>query len=170
MKTSQCTNNKRIALFQGSFDPFTRGHESIVKRALSTFDEVVVAVVNNSQKSYMFTKEMRMEIIKSTFRNEPRVKVVYGNGLTIDVAKEVGACCLLRGVRSIQDFEYEMGNAEANRRFGGIETLLMYTLPEMSHISSTMVREWLKYGKDMTSYLPEGIDKELLNTINKNEK
>lgn len=157
MKTSQCTDGKpRIAMFQGSFDPFTRGHESIVLRALPLFDEIVIAVVNNIAKKSFMSLDSRMEFIKSVFAQEPRVRVVASDGLTVDMAREVGATCLLRGVRMIQDFENEMHMAEINRRLGGIETVLLYTLPEYSHISSTIVRELYSYHRDVSEYLPSG--------------
>lgn len=154
--------SNKIALFQGSFDPFTRGHESIVQRALTIFDQVVVLVVHNSLKHGFFDVDTRVKIIEDTFCNEPRVRVMASDGLTIDVARQVGACCFIRGVRTVQDYEYEMGIAEVNLKFSGIETMLLYTRPELSHISSTIVREWLKYGKDMTGYLPQGLSKPML--------
>ena len=162
MKTSQCTDGKRIAMFQGSFDPFTLGHESIVRRALPIFDEIVVAVVSNIAKKPFMNLNNRMEFIKQVFADEPRVKVVASEGLTVDVAREVGATCLLRGVRMIQDFENEMHMAEINRRLSGIETVLLYTLPEFSHISSTIVRELYNYNQDVTSYLPANAPLDLL--------
>ena len=162
MKTSQCTDGKRIAMFQGSFDPFTLGHEAIVRRALPLFDEIVVAVVSNIAKKPFMNLNNRMEFIKQVFSDEPRVKVVASEGLTVDVAREVGATCLLRGVRMIQDFENEMHMAEINRRLSGIETVLLYTLPEFSHISSTIVRELYSYNQDVTSYLPANAPLDLL--------
>lgn len=156
---------KKIAMFQGSFDPFTRGHESVVLRALSIFDEVVVVVASNSLKRYYFSEEMRLRIIESTFASEPRVRVMASDKMTIDAAREERACCLLRGVRTVRDFEYETAIAEANRLNSGIETLLLYPLPQYSHISSTIVREWLKWGKDMTSYLPQGIAPDVLHAV-----
>lgn len=162
MKTSQCTDNKRIAMFQGSFDPFTRGHESIVRRSLPLFDEIVVAVVSNIAKKPFMSLDNRLEFIKQVFAAEPRVRVVASEGLTVDVAREVGATCLLRGVRMIQDFENEMHMAEINRRLGGIETVLLYTLPEFSHISSTIVRELYNYNQDISEYIPENVDIKLL--------
>lgn len=154
MKTSQFTDDKRIAMFQGSFDPFTLGHESIVRRALPLFDEIVVAVVSNIAKKPFMSIDNRMEFIKQVFADEPRVRVVASEGLTVDVAREVGATCLLRGVRMIQDFENEMHMAEINRRLSGIETVLLYTLPEFSHISSSIVRELFSYGRDVSDFLP----------------
>lgn len=156
MKTSQCTNGggKRVAMFQGSFDPFTKGHESIVLRALPLFDEIVVAVVSNIAKKPFMSLDNRLEFIKQVFAHEPQVRVVASQGLTVDVARQEGATCLLRGVRMIQDFENEMHMAEINRRLGGIETVLLYTLPEFSHISSTIVRELYNYNQDVSDYLP----------------
>lgn len=165
MKTSQCTEGKRIAMFQGSFDPFTRGHESIVLRALPLFDEIVVAVVSNISKKPFMTLENRLQFIKEVFAGEPRVRVVASSGLTADVAREVGATCLLRGVRMIQDFENEMHMAEINRRLSGIETVLLYTLPEYSHISSTIVRELYAYKQDISSYIPQNSLQNLLGKI-----
>lgn len=162
MKTSQYTDSKRIAMFQGSFDPFTRGHESIVRRSLPLFDEIVVAVVSNIAKKPFMSLDNRLEFIKQVFAAEPRVRVVASEGLTVDVAREVGATCLLRGVRMIQDFENEMHMAEINRRLGGIETVLLYTLPEFSHISSTIVRELYNYNQDISEYIPESVDIKLL--------
>lgn len=163
MKTSQCTDTgKRIAMFQGSFDPFTLGHESIVRRALPLFDEIVVAVVSNIAKQPFMSLESRMAFIKQIFAGEPRVRVVASDGLTVDVARQQGASCLLRGVRMIQDFENEMHMAEINRRLGGIETVLLYTLPEFSHISSSIVRELYRYGQDVSAMLPASAPLELL--------
>lgn len=162
MKTSQCTDSKRVAMFQGSFDPFTRGHESIVRRALPLFDEIVVAVVSNIAKKPFMSIESRMTFIKKVFADEPRVRVVSSDGLTVDVARKVGATCLLRGVRMIQDFENEMHMADINRHLGGIETVLLYTLPEFSHISSTIVRELFSYNQDVSDFIPDNADKELL--------
>jgi len=149
-------------MFQGSFDPFTLGHESIVRRALPLFEEIVVAVVSNIAKQPFMSLESRMAFIKQIFAGEPRVRVVASDGLTVDVARQQGASCLLRGVRMIQDFENEMHMAEINRRLGGIETGLLYTLPEVSHISSSIVRELYSYGQDVRAMLPASAQLELL--------
>ncbi len=169
MKTSQCTDNegKRVALFPGSFDPFTRGHESIVRRALPLFDTFVIAIgVNNDKRSFM-TMEQRKAWIESVFKDDPRVKVITYTGMTVDVAREIGAQFIVRGVRLIQDFENEKHLAEVNRDLTGIETILLYTLPEYSHISSSIVRELIKYGQDVTPYLPDNADKTHLPVTNK---
>ena len=160
MKTSQCTDNegKRVALFPGSFDPFTRGHESIVRRALPLFDKFVIAIGVNADKRAFMTMEQRQAWIEQVFKDDPRVQVVTYTGMTVDVAREVGAQFIVRGVRLIQDFENEKHLAEVNRDLTGIETILLYTLPEDSHISSSIVRELARYGQDVSAYLPKGAD------------
>ena len=165
MKTSQCTDGsgaRRVALFPGSFDPFTRGHESIVRRALPLFDELIIAVGVNPTKRAFMDAETRMRFIREVMADEPRVRVISYEGLTVDIARECGARFLLRGVRMIQDFENEMHMAEINRRLGGIETVLLYTLPEFSHISSTIVRELYNYNQDVSDYLPANASIDLL--------
>ena len=160
MKTSQCIDNEglRVALFPGSFDPFTRGHESIVRRALPLFDKFVIAIGVNTDKRSFMTMEQRKTMIENVFKCDPRVEVIAYTGMTVDVAREVGARFIVRGVRLIQDFENEKHLAEVNRDLTGIETILLYTLPEYSHISSSIVRELYRYGQNVTSYLPEGTD------------
>ena len=160
MKTSQCIegNGQRVALFPGSFDPFTRGHESIVRRALPLFDRFFIAIGVNADKRSFLTMEQRKVWIERVFNDEPKVEVVTYNGMTVDIAKEVQAQFIVRGVRLIQDFENEKHLAEVNRDLTGIETILLYTLPEYSHISSSIVRELFKYGQDVSPYLPKGID------------
>ena len=160
MKTSQCIENegKRVALFPGSFDPFTRGHESIVRRALPLFDRFVIAIGVNADKRSFMTLEQRKAWIESVFKDDPRVQVITYSNMTVDIAKEVGAQFIVRGVRLIQDFENEKHLAEVNRDLTGIETILLYTLPEYSHISSSIVRELVRYGQDVSAYLPMNAD------------
>ena len=168
MKTSQCIDKKnegrRVALFPGSFDPFTRGHESIVRRALPLFDKFVIAIGVNADKRSFMTMEQRRDWIEAIFKDEPRVEVMAYTGMTVDAAREVGAQFIVRGVRLIQDFENEKHLAEVNRDLTGIETILLYTLPEFSHISSSIVRELVRYGQDVSPYLPEGVDLSLIST------
>ena len=168
MKTSQCTDNEgmRVALFPGSFDPFTRGHESIVRRALPLFDKFVIAIGVNADKRAFMTMEQRQAWIEQVFKDDPRVQVVTYTGMTVDVAREVGAQFIVRGVRLIQDFENETHLAEVNRDLTGIETILLYTLPEDSHISSSIVRELARYGQDVSAYLPKGADLSQFPTLN----
>ena len=160
MKTSQCIDNegKRVAIFPGSFDPFTRGHESIVRRALPLFDKFVIAIGVNADKRSFMTMEQRKTWIESVFKDDPQVEVITYTGMTVDAAREVGAQFIVRGVRLIQDFENEKHLAEVNRDLTGIETILLYTLPEYSHISSSIVRELFRYGQDVSRYLPESAD------------
>ncbi|MBR5149933.1 MAG: pantetheine-phosphate adenylyltransferase [Bacteroidaceae bacterium] len=145
---------EKKALFAGTFDPYTRGHHSIVTRALAMFDKVVVAIGRNAAKSTTCSIDERMESIARLYANEPRVEVVTYEGLTTDYAREVGACCLLRGVRSVKDFEYERDLADVNRAISGIETVIMVSEPQYAAISSSVVRELMSYGKDVTEFLP----------------
>ena len=142
------------AIFPGSFDPFTIGHYDIVKRGLALFDHIIIGIGHNSSKHSTFPLEERLQAIQQAFANEPRVKVVAYQGLTIDFAATHHAQCILRGVRSVQDFEYERNIAEANKQLCGIETVLLYTRPEYAYISSSLVRELHSYHKDITPYLP----------------
>lgn len=144
-----------IALFPGSFDPFTIGHHDIVLRGLIIFDEIIIAIGRNSLKPGSTPMEDRLLAIQQVYANEPRVRVQIYEGLTIDFAKQVQATCILRGVRSVQDFEYERQIADANKQLSGIETVLLYTRPEYAHISSSLVRELKSYNKDITAYLPK---------------
>ena len=161
-KTSQ--SERRGASVPGSFDPFTIGHESIVERALPLFDEIVIAIGVNYNKQTLTTADERIAWIQGIFRNEPRVRVIYYTGLTVDAARQCGATYILRGVRMIQDFEYEKNIAETNRAMSGIETVLLYTLPEYGHISSSIVRELVKYNHDVSEYLPKNCDPALIPT------
>ncbi|MBP5526767.1 MAG: pantetheine-phosphate adenylyltransferase [Paludibacteraceae bacterium] len=146
------------AIFPGSFDPLTLGHYSVVKRALSFVDEVIIAIGVNESKRPFFDTEARKRIIEETFKNEPRVKVATYDCLTVDFAKQVDATIILRGIRAVEDFEYEKTVADANRQISGIDTILLFTEPQHSFISSTVVRDILRYGKDPKNMLPPGID------------
>lgn len=145
---------KRIALFAGSFDPFTIGHKSIVDRALPLFDEIVIGVGVNLGKNGHDTAENRCRNIEAVYAAEPRVRVVTFDCLTVDAARREGAQFLLRGVRSVADFEYERQLADINRNISGIESVLIYALPELASVSSSMVRELAAYGVDVSEYLP----------------
>lgn len=145
---------KRTALFAGTFDPYTIGHHSIVTRALNMFDKIIIAVGHNCAKTSLTDAEKRTENIKRIYSNEPRIEVVTYEGVTADFAKEQGACCLLRGVRSIKDFEYERDLADINREISGIETIILPSEPQHAAISSSAVRELMSYGKDISKFLP----------------
>lgn len=147
--------NNKIAIFPGSFDPFTLGHYDIVMRGLHLFDTIIIGIGRNTSKTPTFPLEARIEAIQRVFTNEPRVQVEIYDGLTIDFAAAHQASCILRGVRSMQDFEYERNIAAANKQLAGIETVLLYTRPEYAHISSSLVRELYAYGKDISPYLPK---------------
>lgn len=145
--------NKK-AIFPGSFDPFTIGHYDIVVRALEMFDQIIIGIGKNHTKQPAFELTRRLEAIKQAFADEPRVQVMTYDGLTVDFAKQLEAMFILRGVRSVQDFEYERSIADANKQLGGIETVLLYTRPEYTHISSSLVRELYAHGRDITPFLP----------------
>lgn len=150
---------ERTALFPGSFNPFTRGHQSIVDRATALFDRVVVAVgYNISKPGGREQAAERAETIKKLYRGNPKVSVVAYSVLTVRCAERVGAGVIIRGVRNATDFEYERGIAEINRRLSGIETLLMPSLPEYDCVSSSVVRELQSFGEDVREYLPQAFD------------
>lgn len=145
---------ERTALFAGTFDPYTRGHHALVERALVLFDTVVVAVGCNLDKKCMFSIEERVSAIEKLYAGNGRVKVAVYDTLTMDFAQSVGATALLRGVRSVKDFEYERDIADVNLRLGGIDTVLLVSEPEYASVSSSVVRELMKYGKDVSELLP----------------
>ena len=141
-------------LFPGSFDPFTLGHDDIVRRALTLFDEVVVAIGYNEQKSGWKPVEERIASIRKLYEDEPRVRVESYTGLTVDFAKEQGITAIIRGVRTTKDFEYELQMADMNRRLTGIETILLPASPEFASLSSSLVRELARFGQDISTFLP----------------
>ena len=145
------------AIFPGTFDPFTVGHESIVRRALTFIDEVIIAIGINEQKHSLFPIENREQMIRDYYKDEPRVKVMSYSNLTVDFAREVGANLIIRGIRTVKDFEYEETISDINRKLAGVETILLFTEPELTSVSSTIVRELMKYGKDITQFLPKGM-------------
>lgn len=150
---------KRIAVFPGSFDPFTIGHESIVRRSLPLFDKVIVAVGYNSAKQGFFPIEKRMAWINDLFANEHRISVEKYEGLTVDFCKLVNANFLLRGLRTAADFEFERAIGQMNHKLlPELETIFMLTEPEHSAITSTIVREIFKYGGNVAQFIPEGIE------------
>lgn len=157
MENNKGTSKKKIAIFPGTFDPFTRGHESLVKRGLNIVDEVVIAIGINDSKKTLFSLERRLEMLGSLYINEPRVKIDTYNTLTVELAKKVGAQFILRGIRTIADFEYEKAIADVNRTISGVETLVLFTEPELSSISSSHVRELLKYNYDVSEFVPDGM-------------
>ena len=148
-------NEMKTGIFVGSFDPFTVGHHSIVTRALPLFDRLVIGVVgDNVQKPYMRPAEERMQAIRELYKDEQRIEVKPYYGLAVDFARAEKARFIVKGVRSVKDFEYEREQADINRSLSGIETILLYAEPQFSSISSTMVRELQHFGVDVSQYLP----------------
>lgn len=145
-----------IAMYAGSFDPFTRGHADIVCRGLALFDRVIIAIGVNESKRNLFSPEQRLRQISHFYQNEPRVEVLTYNGLTVDFAQRHDVGFLLRGVRSSTDMEYERTLADLNRHIASMETVLLPASQLLTHISSTVVRELLHFGGDVSGFLPEG--------------
>ena len=146
----------RTGIFVGSFNPFTVGHDSIVRRALPLFDRLVIGVVgDNVRKPDMPSAEERMQVIRDLYADEKRIEVKPYFGLTMDFAKDEGAQFIVKGVRSVSDFEYEQWQADINRRLGGIETILLYSEPELASVSSSALRELAHFGVDISEFLPK---------------
>lgn len=149
---------KRTALFPGSFDPFTAGHLNILRRALTMFDEVVVAVGVNSDKRGFYDKGKRLEIIAQATAGMKGVRAVAYDRLTVDLCRELGIRHIVRGVRNMIDFETERSIADANRRIAPeIDTVIIPTAQEYAHISSSAVRDIIKHGGDYSAFIPEGV-------------
>ena len=149
---------KHVALFPGSFDPFTAGHLNILRRALTMFDEVVVAVGINQDKPGFFSMEKRLDIIRQATAGLEGVSVMQYDNLTIDACRQLGIRHIVRGVRNMIDFETERSIADANRRLAPeIETIIIPTAQEFAHISSSAVRDILRHGGDYSSFIPEGV-------------
>lgn len=145
----------RTGLFVGSFDPFTIGHDSIVRRALPLFDRLVIGVGVNETKHYTATTQQRVDNIKAIYADEPKIEVVAYGDCTMDLAKRLGAGFIVKGVRNVRDFEFERDQAEINRLVGGVETILLYTEPELACVSSSAVRELMAFGKPVDKFLPK---------------
>ncbi len=146
------------AIFPGTFDPFTIGHYSVVRRALTFMDEIIIGIGINESKRTWFPTEKRVEMIQKLYADELRIKVEAYDGLTVDFAQSRGAQFIIRGIRTVRDFEYEETIADINRKLAGVETILLFTEPELTSVSSTIVRELLQFGKDVSDFLPEGME------------
>lgn len=149
---------KKIAVFPGSFDPITTGHLDIVKRALPLFDEIIIAIGHNDKKNTLYSLDKRKECLESVFANEPKIKCDVYTGLTVAFCKKMSANYILRGIRTAADFEYEKTIAHINNSLhGNIETIFILSTPELSFVSSSIVREIIKAGGDASKYLPKEI-------------
>ena len=145
------------AIFPGSFDPITIGHVDIIKRAMKVFDEIIIAVGDNTDKKYMFPKEKRVEFVKQTFNNYKSVKIESYNGLTVDFCKKKNTEFMIRGLRNPADFEFEKSIALTNRKMTDIETIFFLTSPENSFVSSSIVRDLIRNNGDYKLFIPKGI-------------
>lgn len=158
-RSDQC-NMIRTAVFPGSFDPFTKGHESVLRRGLKLFDRIVIGVGINESKLMEQTAERRIVALRHLFADNERIIVEGYSDLTVDFAARHQADFILRGVRSVKDYEYEINIADVNRRLSGIETVILFTEPEWAFLSSTMVKELKHFGKDIRPFIPDGLDYE----------
>lgn len=156
-KSDPSGSRKNIALFPGTFDPFTVGHESLVSRGLELVDEIIISIGINDAKQTYFSLEKRLEQIRGLYKDNPKVRVESYDSLTVEFAEKCGAKFILRGVRSVSDFEYEKTIADMNRTISGIETFVLFTEPNLTHISSTHVRELLRYNHDVSAFTPNGM-------------
>lgn len=152
----------KIAIYPGSFDPFTRGHQNVIERGLKVFSKIIVAVANNTSKSTTFTVKERVNIIKGLFKNRPEIIVDSFQGLLVDYAGKMGTNVFLRGMRSVSDFEYELQMALANKTLNpNIETVFIVTDSEFSHISSSLIREIIVLGGSVKNMVPDIVEKKL---------
>ncbi|TDW97021.1 pantetheine-phosphate adenylyltransferase [Dinghuibacter silviterrae] len=153
---------ERIALFPGTFDPVTLGHLDIIHRALPLFDRLFIGIGTNISKVPMFSNEQRLEWFNEIFRDEPRIETVVYDGLTVECCRRVGASYIVRGIRYVNDFEYEKAIADMNRSLEGhIETVFLTCLPEFTSVASTLVRDVLRNGGDVAKFLPPAVVKSL---------
>lgn len=149
----------KIAVFPGSFSPFTLGHKSVVDRSLPLFDKIIIAIGKNSEKNEYFSIEEREKWIKDIYKDNPKIEVQFYEGLTVDFCEKTEAKYILRGLRDSHDFKYEKNIAQTNKNLNPkLETIFIITPPEMSHISSTIMRDIIKNGGDVSQFLPKEID------------
>jgi pantetheine-phosphate adenylyltransferase len=154
---------QRICLFPGTFDPVTMGHIDIINRAMPLFDKLVIGIGRNANKAPMFSEEKRLNWLQEIYKDEPRVTAVLYDGLTVNCCKSVGANFILRGIRYVNDFEYEKAIADMNRSIDGhIETIFLTCLPQFTSVASTLVRDVLKNGGDVSQFLPKVVNESIL--------
>ncbi len=157
---------EKICLFPGTFDPVTLGHTDIINRALPLFDKIIIGIGSNVNKQPMFADEQRLQWLKDIYKNNPKVASVIYEGLTVDCCKKYNANFILRGIRYVNDFEYEKAIADMNRSLAGdIETVFLTCLPQYTSVASTLVRDVLKNGGDVSRFLPEEVNASIKNTI-----
>lgn len=150
---------EKNAVFPGSFDPFTVGHESVVLRALSLFDRIIIAVGYNANKKSLFSIEQRLAIIRKVFENEPRIEVISFEGLTVDLCKKINVSFILRGLRTSDDFEFERAVGQVNKAMNPeIESVYFLTAPEHSFVNSSVVREIIMHNGNPTQFIPKSIN------------
>jgi pantetheine-phosphate adenylyltransferase len=147
----------RRVVCPGSFDPVTNGHLDIISRAASLFDEVIVAVLRNLSKSGLFTADERVEMLREVLKGQPNVRVARFDGLTVDFCRENGASAIVKGLRAVSDFDYEMQMAQMNYRQAGVETLFMTTNPLYAFLSSSLIKDIAKYGGDVSGLVPDPV-------------
>jgi len=150
---------QRICLFPGTFDPITVGHLDIIYRSLDLFDKLYIGIGRNANKAPMFSEEQRIQWIKDIFKDEKRVEAVVYDGLTVECCKTVNAKFILRGIRYVNDFEYEKAIADMNRSLdGNIETIFLTCLPQYTSVASTLVRDVIRNGGDASAFLPDVVN------------
>jgi pantetheine-phosphate adenylyltransferase len=147
----------RRVVCPGSFDPVTNGHLDIISRAASLFDEVIVAVLRNLSKTGLFTAEERVEMLREVLKGQPNVRVARFEGLTVDFCRDNGASAIVKGLRAVSDFDYEMQQAQMNYRQAGVETLFMTTNPLYAFLSSSLIKDIAKYGGDVSGLVPDSV-------------
>ena len=158
---------QRTCLFPGTFDPVTMGHIDIINRAMPLFDGLVIGIGRNANKVPMFSEDLRLGWLQEIYKDEPKIKVVVYDGLTVNCCKSVGANFILRGIRYVNDFEYEKAIADMNRSIDGhIETIFLTCLPQYTSIASTLVRDVLKNGGDVSQFLPKVVNESIFNNKN----
>lgn len=157
---------EKIAVFPGSFDPVTKGHENLIIRALPLFNKIVIAIGTNIEKESFFSLEKRIYFLQKVFQTYPKVEIDKYSGLTVDYCKKIGAKYILRGLRTSADFEFERKIGQMNKKlYPEIETVFLLTLPDFTPLSSSIVRDIIRYGGDVRQFVPDSITEDIMNSI-----